>query len=229
MRDGAAINAALRGSTHVHGAGTAGPGVAGYVEGLYDEFFQYDPELAMQLLDEIGIVDTNGDGLREWEGENMVIPMYSWNADPAPDYVAATVDAAAQVGLTIEPVITDGATNDASRLAGAWGIHLGQGWCGEGGTNSLWGRNGWISSLGYEDEEIFDLLDAAATNLDEAEREQQLQAVTRRIAELYWEPSFGFFNIFTVKNNYVKDFFGGEWTLNLVTDDHNVWIAEDER
>ncbi len=229
MRDGEAINAALRGVTHVKGAGTAGPGVAGYVEGLYDEFFQYEPELAMSLLDEIGIVDTNGDGLREWEGENMIIPMYSWNSDPAPDYVAATIDAAAQIGLTINPVITDSGTNNATRLAGEWGIYLGQGWCGEGGTNSLWGRNGWIKSLGYEDEEIFDLLDKSAVNMNEEERESQLQAVTQRIAELYWEPSFGFFNIFTVKNNYVKDFFGGEWTLNLVTDDHNVWIAEDER
>ena len=73
------------------------------------------------------------------------------------------------------------------------------------------------------------MLDMAASNLDEEEREGQLQAVTRRIAELYWEPAFGFFNIFTVKNNYVKDFFGGEWTLNIATDDHNVWIAEDQR
>ena len=229
MKDGNAINAALRGATHVKGAGTAGPGVAGYVEGLYDEFHYYDPELAMSLLDEIGIVDTDGDGLREWEGENMVVPMYSWNADPSPDYVAAIVDAGVQVGLTINPVITDSGTNNANRLAGKWGIYLGQGWCGEGGTNSLWGRNGWIASLGYEDEEVFRLLDLAASNLNEEEREGQLQAATRRIAELYWEPAFGFFNIFTVKNNYVKDFYGGEWTLNIATDDHNVWIAEDEK
>ena len=68
-----------------------------------------------------------------------------------------------------------------------------------------------------------------ASNTNEEEREEQLQAATRRVAELYWEPAFSFFNIFTVKNNYVKDFFGGEWTLNIATDDHNVWINEDER
>ncbi|MCE2472311.1 MAG: ABC transporter substrate-binding protein [Anaerolineae bacterium] len=229
MKNGEAINAALRGPTHVKGAGTAGPGVAGYVEGLYDEYHAYDPELAMSLMDEMGIVDTDGDGLREWEGSNLEIPMFAWNSDPAPDYVAAMVDAGAQVGLTIRPEIADPGTNNARRLAGEWGIYLGQGWCGEGGTNALWGRNGWISSLGYEDEEIFDLLDKSAQNLNEEEREAQLQAATTRIAALYFEPAFGFFNIFTVKNNYVKDFFGGEWTLNLATDDHNVWINEDER
>ncbi|QPC84935.1 ABC transporter substrate-binding protein [Phototrophicus methaneseepsis] len=229
MRDGDAINQALRGSTHVHGGGTAGPGVAGYVEDLYDTYYQYDPELAASLLDEMGIVDENGDGLRDWEGETLVIPMYATNADPAPDYVAATVDAGSQIGLTIEPVITDTGTYNSTYNAGEAGIYFSSGWCGEGGTNSLWGRGGFASPLGYEDEEIFELLGAAATNLNEEERNEQLQAVTRRVAELYWAPSYGFFNIFTVKNNYVKDFFGGEWTLNLVTDDHNVWIAEDER
>ena len=230
MMDGTAINAALRGATHVKGAGTAGPGVAGYVEGLYDKYHYYDPELAMSLLDDLGIVDSDDDGWREMEaGTNLVLPMHSWNSDPGPDYVAAVVDAGAQVGLIIDPQIADGATNNAKRIAGEFGIYLGQGWCGEGGTNSLWGRNGWIDSLGYRDEEIFNLLDLAASNLNEEERENQLMAATERIAALYWEPAFGFFNIFTVKNNYVKDFFGGEWTLNITTDDHNVWIAEDER
>lgn len=230
MMDGTAINAALRGPTHVKGAGTAGPGVAGYVEGLYDKYHYYDPELAMSLLDDLGIVDTDDDGWREMEaGTNLVLPMHSWNSDPGPDYVAAVVDAGAQVGLIIDPQIADGATNNAKRIAGEFGIYLGQGWCGEGGTNSLWGRNGWIDSLGYRDEEVFSLLDLAASNLNEEEREGQLMAATERIASLYWEPAFGFFNIFTVKNNYVKDFFGGEWTLNITTDDHNVWIAEDER
>lgn len=229
MRDGSAINQALRGVTHVHGAGTAGPGVAGYVEDLYDTYNQYNPELAMQLLDEMGIVDGDGDGIREWNGENLVIPMYSSNQDPNPDYVAAMVDAAAQIGLTIEPVITDTGTYNATRNENKWGIYMGSGWCGEGGTNSLWGRGGYAAAWGYEDEQVFELLDLAAANVNEEERIEQLQAATRRIAELYWGSSFGFFNIFTVKNNYVKDFQGGEWTLNLVTDDHNVWIAEDER
>ena len=230
MMDGVAINAALRGPTHVKGAGTAGPGVAGYVEGLYDKYHYYDPDLAMSLLDDLGIVDSDGDGWREMEaGTNLVLPMHSWNSDPGPDYVAAVVDAGAQVGLIIEPQIADSATNNAKRIAGEFGIYLGQGWCGEGGTNSLWGRNGWIDSLGYRDEEVFSLLDLAASNLNEEEREAQLMAATERIAALYWEPAFSFFNIFTVKNNYVKDFFGGEWTLNITTDDHNVWIAEDER
>jgi ABC-type transport system substrate-binding protein len=228
-RDALAVNRALRGSTAVDGAGVAGPGVAGYVEGLYDEFYGYDPEISMQLLDEMGIVDTDGDGIREWEGENLVIPMFSWNSDPAPDYVAAMVDAGTQIGITIEPRITDFGTMSASHSAAEWGIYLDQGWCGEGGANSLWGEGGYASELGYADEQVWDYLSQAAVEMNEARREELLQNATRRVAELYWAPSWGYFNIFTVKRTYVKDFEGGEWTLNLVTDDHNVWIAEDER
>ncbi len=229
MRDGKAINAALRGSTHVDGAGTAGPGVAGYVADLGDKYYPYDPELAKTLLDKAGIVDSDGDGFREFNGENLVLPLYSANNDPFPDYVAALVDAGAKVGLKIEPKITDFGTYSASRNNDEFGMYMEAGWCGEGGTNSLWGENGFASPLGYKDQQIFDWLAQAAVATDEAARETELQNATTRIAELYWQSSFGFFNIFTVKRSYVKDFQGGEWTLNLVTDDHNVWIAEDEK
>lgn len=229
MRDGDAINKALRGSTHVSGGGTAGPGVAGHVPDLYDTFYKQDVEKAKALLDDMGIVDTDGDGLREWNGENLVLPMHATQADPNPDYVAAMVDAGSQIGITIEPVITDSGTYNSKFTSGEFGIYQSSGWCGEGGTNSLWGENGFGSPLGYDDPEVYDLLAKAAVNLNEEEREQQLQSVTTKIAEQYRAPSYGFFNIFTVKRSYVKDFQGGEWTLNLVTDDHNVWIAEDER
>ena len=187
------------------------------------------PELAKTLLDSAGIVDSDNDGFREFNGENLVIPLYSANNDPFPDYVAALVDAGKKVGLKIEPKITDFGTYSASRNNDEFGMYMEAGWCGEGGTNSLWGENGFASPPGYKDQQIFDWLSQAAVATDEAARETELQNATTRIAELYWQSSFGFFNIFTVKRSYVKDFQGGEWTLNLVTDDHNVWIAEDEK
>jgi len=229
MKDGQAINNALRGSIAVNGGGTAGPGVAGYVPDLYDTYYKYDPALAMSLLDGLGIKDTDGDGFREYDGKKLVIPMFSYNAAPAPDYVAAVVDAGKKVGLDIEPTITDFGTYSASRNNDEFGMYLESGWCGEGGTNSLWGENGFAAPLGYKDQEIFDWLKQAATATDETARETELQNATKKIASLYWDPSFGFFNIFTVKRSYVKDFEGGEWTLNLVTDDHNVWIDQTEK
>ena len=33
--------------------------------------YEYDPDMAMSLMDEIGVVDTDGDGIREYEGQNI--------------------------------------------------------------------------------------------------------------------------------------------------------------
>lgn len=42
-----------------------------------ESYYAYSPEMAKQLLDEAGIVDTNGDGIREYQGENIVMKYYS--------------------------------------------------------------------------------------------------------------------------------------------------------
>ena len=230
MIDADAVNSALRGGTAIgNTGGTAGPGVAGYVEGLREMFMAYDPELSKKLLDDIGIVDTNADGFREFKGKELVIPLIAGNSDPTPDYVAAVVDAAKKIGLKIDPQIMDFGASEAKRNEGVFGMYMEAGWCGEGGTNSLWGENGFAKPLGYKDDQIFKWLTQAAIEMDEPTRQEVLENATKRMHELRWLVSWGHFNIFTAKRSYVKDFFGGEWTLNLVTDDHNLWIAEDER
>ncbi len=39
--------------------------------------YNYNPEKAKELLDKAGIVDTNGDGIREYKGQNIVMKYYS--------------------------------------------------------------------------------------------------------------------------------------------------------
>lgn len=234
MRDGNAVNAALRGDTHVPPpaglsglGGTAGPGVTGYVEGLYDEFFQYNPELAKQLLDEMGIVDSDGDGWREFEGETLVVPSHVWSGYPFEDYTAAVVQAGKEIGLKIEPNVVDSGTYFAIRGEKP-GVYFGQGWCGEGGLEAVWGEGGWFEPMGSGDQNTWDWV-AQSGSATAAGRKELLQNVTRYVAEKYWAPSWGFFQIFTAHNNYVKNFDGGEWMLNLNTVNQKVWIAEEER
>ncbi len=240
-RDGEAVNAALRGVTHVKGAGTAGPGVPGYVEGLYDEFYTHDLDRAVALLDEIGIVDSDDDGWREWNGEdvtdasgnviqasgaNLVIPVHHIAGYPFPEYAAAMNDFGSNIGIQIESVQADGATITQYTRDGKWGMYLNGGWCSDGGTNGLWGRDGWADPLGYGDEMLYDLLDQAAVEIDRAHREDLLQAATRRTAELYYGNSWGYFNIYTAKRSTVKNFTGGWWTVDLATPDNLVWLDE---
>ena len=44
-----------------------------------------------KLLDEMGIV-MGPNGIRQWKGKDLVIPWFSWDSQPAPDYAAAMVD-----------------------------------------------------------------------------------------------------------------------------------------
>ncbi len=44
---------------------------------LGDDFYSYDPEKATELLDSAGFVDTDGDGIREANGENIVMKYVS--------------------------------------------------------------------------------------------------------------------------------------------------------
>lgn len=38
-----------------------------------EDYYSYDPDKARQLLDKVGVVDTDGDGIREIDGKNIVL------------------------------------------------------------------------------------------------------------------------------------------------------------
>ncbi len=98
------------------------------------------------------------------------------------------------------------------------------GWCGDGGTNSLWARGAFASALGYDNQEIFDLLDLSNGIVDAAERDSALQEATEMIYSQYWGTSLGFNDAFHASRTYVNDFHGTMWYENLVTEENNVWL-----
>lgn len=88
----------------------------------------YDPAKAQALLDEAGIVDSDGNGIRELDGEDIVLKIRSYEGRPA---LRPTLEISQvllqQIGLEVEISIGEfGANNDALK-AGEIDLHL-QAW-----------------------------------------------------------------------------------------------------
>ncbi|MCD8154246.1 MAG: ABC transporter substrate-binding protein [Clostridiales bacterium] len=78
----------------------------------YDELTdinEYDPESAVQLLDEAGYVDTDGDGYRETpEGEAIDLRFVYYTGRPEQEIVAAAVQSElASLGILVTPEVHD--------------------------------------------------------------------------------------------------------------------------
>ena len=68
----------------------------------YDELvnpYEYNPEKAMEILDEAGIVDTDGDGIRELDGQNINLRYISYENRLLNDFSDAHAQYLAEIGI----------------------------------------------------------------------------------------------------------------------------------
>jgi peptide/nickel transport system substrate-binding protein len=222
--DGESINKNVFGSMAIKGAGTAGPGVPGYVADLYDKYFTYDPDAAKTILTDLGWVDTNGDGIREKDGEKLEFTLEVFASDTNAQFGAAIVTQLQAVGMDVTLVSSEMGTYINDIQSGTENAFLMTGWCGEGGTGNLWGRGAFGSALGVSDEQVFTLLDQSNSLLDRSQRDAKLQEATDRIYSLYWGSCLGFSDFVMAARSYVHDYNGTYWHENLVTEKNNVWV-----
>jgi peptide/nickel transport system substrate-binding protein len=81
-------------------AGT--PGYRAETEAYAAEKFAYDPALSNQILDDLGWVDTNGDGVRERDGEELVFP-FNFFTDEATGRAAEVIQGQLlDIGIMLE-------------------------------------------------------------------------------------------------------------------------------
>ncbi len=64
--------------------------------------YEYDPDAANALLDEAGIVDTDGDGIRELDGENIVLNAVSYENRLLNDFMDAQTQYLTALGISVE-------------------------------------------------------------------------------------------------------------------------------
>jgi peptide/nickel transport system substrate-binding protein len=222
--DGDAINANVYGGMHISGCGTAGPGIPGYDPELC-QYSPYDPQAARSILKDMGWNDTDGDGILDKDGQPMTFELEIWSTSPMPQFGAAIATQLQEVGIPVELQTVEFGTWIADWNAGVDKAMVMSGWCGDGGTNALWGREGMARAMGYDDPEIFRLLDEANTLVDPVQRDQVLQEAANRIYSQYWAISLGFHDSFQATRAGVHNFHATLWFQNLCTDANNVWVS----
>ncbi len=63
--------------------------------------YEYDPEAAAKLLDDAGIVDEDGDGIRELDGENIVLKAVSYENRLLNDFMDAQTQYLTELGIGV--------------------------------------------------------------------------------------------------------------------------------
>ena len=117
-----------------------GPFLRGWAGGLYPGapdfdkdsvvYYPYDVASANALLDEIGLKDTNGDGVREWTtgsqaGQPVVIQLLaSQDAAETQSVAEALVNQWGAVGIKINEKIIDSQTHTTLTHAGTWDMSV---------------------------------------------------------------------------------------------------------
>lgn len=222
--DGRGINAAIWGGMAVEGCGTAGPGVPGYDPQLCDKYFSYDPAKSAALLSAAGW-KKNAGGIWEKDGQPLKFSMELYNTDPMPKFGAAVLTQLKEAGMDVDLTTVEFGTWIEDYMSGKnkpaifW-----NGFCGEGGLNGFWGRSGLAPKQGYNNEEVFKLLDEANILLDVQKREETLRTATDLIFKEYVDVPFGFSTAYEVTPAKVHNYEYVDWFQNITTDFNNVWI-----
>ena len=63
--------------------------------------YAFDPDAAMKLLDEAGIVDTNGDGARELDGKEVVLHYVTYPNRCLSDFAEAIQQQLSSIGIGV--------------------------------------------------------------------------------------------------------------------------------
>lgn len=173
----------------VGGMYTYGPGVLpsslSYADENLDNPYAYDPEAAAAILDEAGIVDSDGNGIRELDGQDVVLNFVTYKNRCLDIFAEAIMTQLSAIGIGVNVNSTDSDTNWMMMQAGQYDLlnqnwtTVGTGdptafllnWYGKGGENFYGEDNTEASNYCHYDNEEFDrLYEQFTQSLDNEER-----------------------------------------------------------
>jgi peptide/nickel transport system substrate-binding protein len=224
--DGEGISKNVAGAFYKGGCGISGKGVPGYDPKLC-QYFPYDPEQAKALLKESGWADSDGDGVLDKDGQPMKFELEIWNMAPMPRYGEAIAIQLKEAGFPVELQTVEFGTWIDDLFKGPGKAMMASGFCTDGGLNGVFGREAATAkALKYDMPEIYDLLDKANLTIDPAKRDEILREAQEKLFSQYLSVPLQHSSGYAAAQTWVHDFPGAMWTLNVVTDRNNAWVAK---
>ena len=184
--------------------------------------YDYDPEAAKAMLDDIGVVDTNGDGLREAPGtkENIDLEMMSVSdVQGSVDTGKVLAGYFEQVGIGSTPFVVDEGRAVDLWYSGDWDAYVWD-WCPDPDPDFMLSVFTTDECLSWSDgcwsnKEYDDLYRLQQTQLNRDERQQTVNQMQEMIAE---EIPTMVLNYWTILEAYRNDRFTGYLTSPAVED-----------
>ena len=193
-------------------------------ENLTDPY-AYDPAAAAALLDEAGYVDSDGDGIREKDGENITLNYITYDNRRLSDFAQAIQSQLMELGLNVNVNVTDSDTEWNMMVNGEYDL-CDSNWTTVGNGDPTEYLANWYSRAdaaananycNYSNEEFDDLYEELATTYDDADRAALIEKMQQILIDDAAVVVHGYYNSSMISNKSVAD-------ANIHTADY-YWIT----
>ena len=196
-------------SITVGGLYTAGfsvlPSNLDYGYGNLTDPYAYDAAAAAKLLDDAGIVDTNGDGTRELDGQEIVLHYVTYPNRCLNDFAEAIQQQLTEIGIGVDLEIGDSARQWDSYQSGDFDIN-GSNWTTVGTGDPTEYLAAWCSTsgadyCGYKNEEYDDLYNRLNETFDTDARRDIIQRMQQILIDDAAAIVHGYYNSSMISRN----------------------------
>lgn len=174
----------------------------------YDELndpYVYDPEGAAKLLDDAGIVDTDGDGIREIDGQNINLRYISYENRLLNEISDAHTQYLAKIGIGITAEYGSSDDQWSKLAAGDYDLNNNN-WTTVGTGDPLEYMGNWYSGstyCGYSNPEYDKLYEALQSELDVEKRKELVKEMQQIVIDDALVVVDGYYNSSMVYSNNV--------------------------
>lgn len=167
--------------------------------------YAFDPDKAAKLLDEAGIVDTNGDGTRELDGKEIVLKYVTYSNRCLDDFAEAIQQQLATIGIGVDLEIGDSARQWDSYQSGDFDLN-GSNWTTVGTGDPTEYLAAWCSTsgadyCGYKNDEYDALFEELGTTFDTEARREIIQKMQQILIDDAVAVVHGYYNSSMISKN----------------------------